>query len=70
VAAVSDDPEFYEAIAGQVKLAQATFGRPKPDWYLFPFCDRVRLRYGSPGQNHQDFMGKRARRGEGGLPLS
>jgi integrase len=34
--------DLYAAIAGQIEWLKATFGKPLPDWYLFPFCDRVR----------------------------
>src|SRR5262245_2994712 len=36
------NPELYDVIAAQVDWLTKTFGKPKPDWYLFPFCDRVR----------------------------
>jgi integrase len=34
--------DLYQAIAGQIEWLKAKFGSPKPEWYLFPFCDRVR----------------------------
>jgi integrase len=34
--------DLYRAIAGQIEWLKETFGSPKPEWYLFPFCDRVR----------------------------
>jgi integrase len=34
--------DLFQAISRQVEWLKATFGAPEPEWYLFPFCDRVR----------------------------
>ena len=35
-------PELFDTVAGQVSSLQQMFGKPQPEWFLFPFCDRVR----------------------------
>jgi integrase len=34
--------DLYSAIAGQVEWLKETFGYPKPEWFLFPFCRVVK----------------------------
>jgi integrase len=34
--------DLYTAIAEQVEWLEKTFGPPKPEWYLFPFCQVVK----------------------------
>ena len=34
--------DLYQALARQIAWLREAFGTPKPDWFLFPFCDRVR----------------------------
>ncbi len=34
--------DLYQAIADQVEWLERTFGSPKPEWYLFPFCRVVK----------------------------
>lgn len=36
------NPEMYGAVRRQLDWLEEAFGKPKPDWYLFPFCDRVK----------------------------
>ena len=35
-----NDP-MWETVSGQIAWLREKFGKPHPDWYLFPFCDRV-----------------------------
>jgi integrase len=34
--------DLYQAIAGQVEWLKKEFGAPRPEWYLFPFCQVVK----------------------------
>ena len=35
-------PELFRIIAAQIASVEGAFGKPQPDWYLFPFCKDTR----------------------------